>query len=1015
MNRFHIALPLLLLTLPVMAAEPSVNFARDVRPILAENCFACHGPDEKHRKADVRFDTQAGLKEALAEVLPRITSKDSGELMPPPKSGKTLKAAEIDILKRWIADGGKWSSHWAFEAVQRPTVPAFDDAKSKAWVRNDVDAFVLARLKREGIAPSPEASKTTLIRRLSLDLIGLPPTPAEVDAFVNDASPNAYEKLVDRLLASPHYGERMAMQWLDYARYADSNGFQTDTSRSMWPWRDWVIRSFNTNKPFDQFTIEQIAGDMLPNATREQVVGTGFNRNHRLNGEGGLIAAEWRIETVIDRVETTSLTWLGLTAGCARCHDHKYDPISQKEFYQLFAFFNNVPESGTLAGGPGGNTAPTVTVGSPEQETELARLTQVIQAAEAKVKAAEKDLPKLLAAWEPRFREQMKNMPQSWNVVAVKEAKSAGGATLTLQRDGSYLAGGKNPPNDTYIVTAPVAAGNFTGLLLECFPDASLPEQSVGRFTNGNFVLTKVEAEITTAKSKTPIVVKFNKVSADFSQQGWDVQSLLGKGKGWAADGPTRKQPLKAMLLSDKPVSVPADSTITIRLKHEAIAGHNIGRFRLSVSGKAAATLSLKGESLSAGVRRALDTPREKRTPADQAELEQLFRTSEPSPIQEADRALAAAIAARDAEEKKGKQTVMVMKEGPTRETHILKRGQYDQPGDKVSAALPAALPPLPAGESANRLGLARWIASKENPLTARVWINRTWERFFGLGFVKASDNLGTQTDFPSHPDLLDYLATEFMRLNWDMKAIQKLIAMSATYRQSSAITPEMLQRDPENRLLARASRFRLQGEVVRDQALAAAGVLVPTLGGPSVRPYMPNGVWDETSVYGDLRNYKHDKGPNLHRRTLYTIWKRTAAPPTMLLFDMPNREICSVKRSRTNTPLQALALLNEVTYVEAARKLAERMLTQGTTDAERLSYGFQIATARKPTVEELAILTEGLKLDRERFTKNPDAANKLLAIGDTVVSKTANRIDLAAFTLSANVLLNLDEMLTRE
>jgi hypothetical protein len=634
--------------------------------------------------------------------------------------------------------------------------------RNKAWPKNEIDAFILARLEKEDLQPSLEASRETLIRRLSLDLTGLPPSPQEVDAFVADRSRDAYEKLVDRLLASPRYGERMAIPWLDFARYADSNGFQEDGSRSMWRWRDWLINALNDNMPFDQFTMKQLAGDLLPHATLEDRIATGFNRNHRTNNEGGAIPEEWRVETVIDRVETTSQVWMGLTMGCARCHDHKYDPITQKDFYRFFAFFNNLPETG-YGGGSGANTPPMIRAPSLEQRTHLKELEQAIGAAK-----------------------------DDKNRFQARQAKDAFEATIP--------------------------------------------------------------------------------------------------------------------------------------------------------------------------------------------------------------------------------QT-MVMEEMPQpRDAFLLIRGQYENRGEKVNAGLPAFLPPLPPGAAMNRLGMARWLVSPDHPLTARVWINRSWERLFGAGIVKTSENMGSQADFPSHPELLDWLATEFIRCHWDMKAMVKLIVMSATYRQSSKATPQLLRADPENRLLARGPRFRLGGELLRDQALAVSGLLKEKIGGPSVRPYMPQGVWDETSVYGDLRNYQPDPAGGLYRRTLYTIWKRTAAPPTNLLFDAPTREICTVKRSRTNTPLQALAVLNEVTFVEASRKLAERMMAEGGATREmRLAYGFRLAAARQPQPDELNILVDGLKADLDRFHGNPEAAKKLIAVGESKPSPQWKADELAAYTLTANVLLNLDEVLTRE
>ncbi len=1053
------AAALLAVATPAGAAV-KIDFNRDIRPILSDTCFACHGPDAKQLKGGLRLDLKESAfkagKSGAAPIVPgkpeqsavfkRVTTSDPDDQMPPKKFGKQLSAAQVETLRRWIEEGAAYQSHWAFTAPVRPELPKLADA---AWPRNGVDHFILSRLEHEGLKPGAPAEKSTLIRRVALDLTGIPPTPEEVAAFVADTSPRAYETVVDRLLASSRYGERMAMQWLDYARYADSHGFQTDSSRQMWPWRDWVINAFNENKPFDQFTLEQIAGDLLPNPSRAQLVATGFNRNHRINGEGGLIAEEWRIENIIDRVETTGSTWLALTLNCCRCHDHKYDPITQKEFYQLFAFFNNIAESGTIQGvgnRGGGNPDPYLKVPTTEQEKQLVELDAKHKAALARVPEAQKELPILIAAWEKGFRAQLEAEAVTWLPLNPSAVKSQGGATLTRQEDGSYLASGTNPAKDVYVITAPLAAGKFTGLLLEAFPDASLPAQSLGRNANGNFVLSKVEAEISAPGLVEPEVVEFEAAEADYSQKGYGIESLVpapeaakpakgkakpkakpaaktppkpatNRGPGWAIDGPTKKEPRKAMLLAGDPVTVPANATLTVRLRHEAVGGHNIGRFRLSATTLPPSLVKLSGtNAVPAAIKTLLAVASEKRNPKQRGDLEKFYRANFDNPVKRAEDAVAAAKKALDEFEAK-LPTSMVMKELPApRDAFLLVRGEYDKKGDKVEAGLPAVFPPLPAGAPTNRLGLARWLVDPANPLAGRVWVNRQWEKFFGVGLVKTTENFGSQADHPSHPELLDWLATEFVRLKWDMKALQKLLVMSAAYQQSSKVSPALTARDPENRLLARGPRFRLPGELVRDQALAVSGLLVEKLGGPSVRPYMPAGVWDETSRYGDLRGYKHDTNDGLYRRTFYTIWKRTAAPPTMMLFDAPTRETCVVKRARTNTPLQALALLNEVTFVEAARALAQRMLTEGGgTASERVAHGFRRVTARQPDAAELQVLVSGLEKRLARYRADADAAAKLVAVGDLPRAAKLDTAELAAYTVTANVLLNLDEVVTRE
>jgi hypothetical protein len=1006
-----------------------IDFNRQIRPILSENCFQCHGPDQSHRKANYRLDTKEGvfavgksgkknilLRDAKnSELVHRIEEAEGDGLMPPLKSGKKLNADQIKLIKQWINEGANYGEHWAFVVPKSNSVP---DVNNSKWVRTPIDAFVLSRLESNNITPSPQASKEVLIRRLTLDLIGLPPTLKEVDDFLRDDSPQAYEKVVDRLLASNQYGERMAMQWLDYARFADSNGFQTDSSRSMWPWRDWVINAYNANMPFNQFTIEQIAGDMLPNATKSQIIATGFNRNHRLNGEGGLIAEEWRIENVIDRVDTTSQTWLGLTLACARCHDHKYDPISQKEFYQFFAFFNNLPESGTLAGNQtGGNTEPVEEIESPSQNAESLKIQLAIKEQEALILKLDEKVDPMIKEWEPVFKEKVNSAGNVWTPLNPTTVKSEGGAKFSKLTDGSYLASGKNPTNDVYTITSNVSKGFFSAILLECFPDPSLPNQSLGRFSNGNFVLSKIEAELSSPSLKTPLKIAFNKAIADYSQKGWDIINVVGNdsSKGWAVDGPTRRDITKAMFVSPQLVDIPENSTIKISLSHQALSQHNIGRFRIAISSVPGELITLKGFQVPVNITKIIETDPQKRSLQQKEELRKYYKATSFKEHKVASDKLVL-LKNNLVDSKKNIPGVMVMKEGPVRDTFMLIRGEYDKKGPKVVAGLPSVLPPLPKDKPMNRLGLAYWMVDPSNPLTSRVWVNRMWEKFFGYGLVRTSENFGAQSEFPSHPELLDWLASKFVSLNWDMKAMQKIVVMSSVYQQSSNLNPSLLNNDPENRMLARGSRLRLSGETLRDQALFASGLMVNKTGGPSVRPYMPEGVWDETSRYGDLRNYKNDKGEALYRRTMYTIWKRTAAPPTMLLFDAPNREACSVKRSRTNTPLQALALLNEVTYVEAARKLAEKIIREGgNTPDDKLTTGFRIVTGRRPDSSELAILVKGFHKDYENFKSKPENAKRFTSLGESPLANTADISELAAYTLSANILLNLDEVVNRE
>ncbi|MEI6715897.1 MAG: PSD1 and planctomycete cytochrome C domain-containing protein [Verrucomicrobiota bacterium] len=1006
-------------------SSEKLQFNRDIRPILSDMCFQCHGPDNDKRKGDYRLDLrEAALKGGKSEtagfvpgkaneseIIKRILSDDDDEHMPPKKSGKHMSAGQIATLKRWINEGADYQGHWAFSKVERPSPPATSS--------NPIDAFVTARLAKEKLKLSPEADKGTLLRRLSLDLTGLPPSPQELEAFLADNSPDAYEKVVDRLLLSPHYGERMAMQWLDFARYADSNGFQSDGSRKMSIWRDWVIKAYNQNKPFDQFTVEQLAGDLLPNASEDQIIATGFNRNHRLNGEGGRIEAEWFAETVIDRVETTGATWLALTVGCARCHDHKFDPLSQKEFYQLFAFFNSVDETGVLGGDQYTvNTKPFLTFPTPEQTAKLAVLEKNVEQAKAALKETE---AKEASAEKKREKDILGEAPK-WQILQPSELKSTNGATLTAEADGVIFASGNQPPKDIYSVTADTDLTQVTGIRLELLPDDRLPSKGPGRHANGNPVISEIRLTSSNKADGSQKEHVLKEATADFNQKGYDVaRAIDGKADtGWAIHPETGKAHSATFTLSE-PLNLSGGGVLTFTIEQNYGSGAILGKFRVS------ATSSPIPPQAPADVVAALKVPAAQRTDAQKKKIAEFHKQNGGTASAAAKAKVEEATKAKSALEKSIDSTMVMKERAEPRPANVLIRGQYDQLGAEVKRGLPAALPPLPPGAPENRLGLAQWIASTENPLTARVWVNRAWEKFFGLGLVKSSENFGSQSDWPSHPELLDWLAAEFMSPQqqtkvagqpaqaWDMKALQKLIVMSATYRQTAKVTPALLEKDPDNRLLARGPRFRLTGEILRDSALSVSGLLSEKLGGPSVRPYMPKGVWDETSVYGDLLNYKASTGEDLYRRTLYTIWKRTAAPPTALLFDAPNREVCSVKRSRTNTPLQALALLNEVTYVEAARKLAENMIQSGgSTPKERLTWAFRRVTARTPLDSELEILVKGLEKQLARYSSNTDAAKELLGFGASKSPESIPPHELAAYTISANVLLNMDEFISR-
>ncbi len=1010
-------------------ADDKIDFNRDIRPILSDKCLACHGADAKHVEAGLRLDQLESAttklesgKSAIApgqpsesEMLRRILLSAEDELhMPPARSHKNLTTAETKMLERWIEQGAEYKKHWAFLRPTRPNVLA----SKIPWGVSPIDAFVLAKLTAEGLSPSQQATRETLIRRASLDLTGLPPTIAEVDSFATDPSTTdiAFEKVIDRLLDSPRYAERMTMWWLDGARYADSNGFQSDDQRFMHGWRDWVLNAFQKNMPFDQFTIEQLAGDLLPNATLDQKIATGFNRNNRQNSEGGLIAEEWRIEGVIDRVEATSAVWMALTMGCARCHDHKYDPISQKEMYQFFSYFNNVPESGVASAG---NTAPLIRTPGPADDAKLAELVQAVLAAEANVKESSSKLRPEAESWAANIGPKLLDRTNTWTIL---DGDLAGrGSKLIAQADGSIQVTGKSPSMDVYSLSHKATRQRkITAIQLEAIPHAANAANGFGRKGNGNTVLGEFEAELVHAAAPDTIVpLKIARAFADYSQTNWNISDAIdgNLATGWALDGldPTKQITRHAVFVFAEPVSLDVGTTFTLRLKQESLSNHNLGLFRLSSTDDTELSESILSPLPEALVA-AISAPVGERNQSQTDFIVSHYRTLSESLFAKSMASLDSAKKAK-VDFEKSIPTVMVMQETPQpRDCFILVRGQYDKPGDKVLAALPAALPPLPSGAPNNRLGVAKWLVDPTHPLTSRVQVNRYWEMLFGIGIVKSSENFGMQSQFPSHPELLDWLATEYIRLGWDTKALLKTILMSATYRQSSVVTSESTTRDPENRLLARGPRFRLQAELVRDNALAISGLLVEKVGGPPVRPYQPEGIWDEINVYGNLRNYKQDMGEGLYRRSMYTIWKRTSAPPNMLMFDMPGRELCVVRRSRTNTPLQALSLLNEITYVEAARSLAERMLTEGgTTSIQRIRFAFQLATARNPTDRELQTLQAGLERRLSSFQADPEAAKKLLKVGEKKMASELDPLELAAYSITASVILNLDETVTKE
>jgi hypothetical protein len=1001
-----------LLLLAAFPAAAQVEFTRDIRPILSDKCYTCHGPDEANRQTKLRFDIEAAAKADLggrfaivagdaakSELIRRITAENAAVRMPPAYSGQKLTDREIGLLREWIEQGARWQAHWSLIPPRRLAPPRVRD---QAWLKNEIDAFVLARLEREGLGPSPEAPRETLLRRVTLDLTGLPPTPAEIDAFLKDNTPGAYEKAVDRLLRSPRYGERMAIRWLDAARYADTNGYQTDAERYMWRWRDWVIEAFNRNLPFDRFTIEQIAGDLLPNPTLEQRLATGFNRNHRGNGEGGIIPEEYAVEYVVDRVETTSTVWLGLTMGCARCHDHKYDPITQKDFYRVYAYFNNIPEPGRY--NKYGNTVPLIKAPTREQEAKLAALDQKLAEAEQRFARLEPEARRAQEAWERRGVPGLAEWTVMQDLAAQFPLDDGGGGEPAEGRiggaarlDGQRFVNGGNVGNFGFYEKFTLAAWIYpeapTGAIVTRTTDIA-EETGYGLYLkDGKVQVNLVQRWLDDAlRLETARPVELNR---------WSHVMMTYDGSRTAAgvkiyvDG--AEQEWKILL---DELNQPFRSREPLRIGG---GGGPENRFRGRIDEVRVYTAVLTAEE--AGIL-AESTPAVKRR-------RYFLEEAAPQEIREAWRQLTAARRERE-QFFESIPTAMVMQEREQpRDTHVLIRGAYDRPGEKVGRGVPAVLPPLPNGAPNNRLGFARWLVDRANPLTARVMVNRFWQMYFGAGLVRTVEDFGSQGEWPTHPELLDWLATEFMESGWDVKALQKKIVMSATYRQASKAPAETVQRDPENRLLARAPRFRLPAEMVRDQALAMSGLLVEKLGGPSVKPYQPAGLWKELSGGED---YVQDRGENLYRRSLYTYWKRAAPPPAMMAFDAAGREACTVRESRTNTPLQALDLMNDVTYVEAARVLAERMMLEGgATPEERTAFAFRLATARQPRPEESEVLVGNFRYFLDNYRTRPEAAVQLISQGESPHNADLDAGELAAYTAVASLILNLDETVTRE
>jgi hypothetical protein len=1004
-------LPLCLLaaTSPVAAAPKTVEFNRDVRPIFSEYCSACHGPDTAKRKASLRLDVEdGGVKKVVvpgkpekSELYERITADGKGH-MPPLSTNKALSKGQIALIKAWIEQGAKYQKHWAFISPIRPEPPKVKDEK---WAANAIDRFILARLEAEGLKPSVQADRRTLARRLSFDLTGLPPAPEDVDAFVADTSEKAYRKYVSKLLSSRHYGERMALYWLDLVRYGDTGGYHSDNHRDVSLYRDWVIDSFNSNKKFDVFTREQLAGDLLPDAGPEQKIASGYNRLLMTTEEGGAQAKEYTAKYAADRVRNASAVWLGLTMGCCECHNHKYDPVTTKEFYQFAAFWADVAEVAV-------GRQPQTKMPTREQAARL----KLIEAQVADLrKTLETPTPALAFAqkeWEAKAKADLAETKSSWSAVKPAKLVSSGGATLTASDDGSVVASGANPDKDTYTVTLSTDLKNVTGIRLSALRHNSFDGLSRG---NGNFVLTGFSVSVE-GKEKKLTPVKLASAQADFSQQSFPVASLLKpRGAGWAVEGHNRKgEDRQAVFVFARPIPGGPGTTLVVKMEHNSIyAKHNVGRFRLDLTTAEKPHLGDKG-GLPQAIVAALTADPTKRDEAQRDALAVHYRSI--SPLLAPTRTKIAALEQeRAAIEKTMPQTLVTTSASP-RTMRVLRRGNWlDDAGEVVAPGTPAVLSPLASkGKRATRLDLANWLTAKDHPLTARVFVNRVWKVLFGKGLLTSLEDYGAQGGWPSHPELLDWLAVEFRESGWDVQHLVTLIVTSSTYRQSSVANAELRERDPANNLLARQGRFRLDAEMVRDNALAVSGLLSGKIGGPSVKPYQPAGYWAYLNF--PTRTYVDDKGEDQYRRGLYTYWQRTFPHPSLVAFDAPSREECVVERPRSNTPQQALVLLNDPTYVEAARKLAEKALLEGgKSDDDRLTFLYRRVLSRKPREQETRVLLPLLERHRKQYREDKADVDGLLSIGQAAVSKEVDRTELAAWTSVARVLLNLHETITRE
>ena len=1035
-----LAMAALSLWSPLVRADTPVDFAKDVRPVFETRCLSCHGPESQ--KSGLRLDLKAAAlaggdlgpailpkNSADSDLIFRVTTDDENSRMPP--KGDRLSASEVDALTRWIDQGAPWPddarsardprNHWAFRAPVRPAEPK---TEHPGWARNPIDKFILARLEREGLSPSPEADKATLLRRLSLDLIGLPPSPEELDAFLADPTADAYEKAVDRLLASPHYGERWAQPWLDAARYADSDGYEKDKPRTIWFYRDWVINSLNSDLPYDRFLVEQLAGDLLPGSTQDQKVATGFLRNSLINEEGGIDPEQFRMESLFDRVDAIGKSMLGLTIQCAQCHNHKFDPISQEEYYQFFAFLNNDNE-------------PSAVVYTPSERMAIAEVRRKIGEVEADLRHRSPDWQARMAAWEAA----LPNEPNWVTLGGSFEEASTGGQKYEPNPDGSFSACGYAPTHHTGVLPVATDLARIGAFRLELMNDANLPCSGPGRSFEGTCALTEFAVEVAPRSDpsrKQP--VKFVRATADFEPSeaplGPEFEDKSGKkrvtgpasfaidGKdetAWGIDAGAgrRNVPREIVFVPETPIEVPGGAVLTIRLKQDHGGwnsddwmSNNLGRFRISV---AAIAPDPAAPVMADPLETALATAPDRRSPPQQAAVFSAWRNTVPE-WKDANAAIEALWRGYPA----GTTSLVLQARDTPRETNLLKRGDFLKPVRPVTTGTPSFLHPMPesARDDPPRLALAEWMVAPEAPTTARVFVNRVWQSYFGTGLVATSEDFGVRCEPPSHPDLLDWMAVEFRETGWSVKKLHRLIVTSASYRQQSRITPELRERDPDNRLLARGPRLRVEAEIVRDIQLSASGLLNPGVGGRSIMPPAPAYLFQPPASYAPFP-WKEETGADRYRRSVY-VWRRRSTPfPMLTTFDAPDASTSCVRRSRSNTPLQALFTLNETTAMESARAMARRVLNEGgDSDASRLSYGFRLCTGRRPSATELEVLNGLIAREARRFADG--FANPwLVATGNhekpADLPPGATPSQLATYTLVSRVMLNLDETITKE